>query len=170
MSYQLMGAVLIFSGCGGFGFSIAAGHKAKEKMFRQLIRILQFMECELQYQHTPLSDLCRHAVEPITGPIKDVLLNFSRELDWQTAPDVFSCMKSAVKKTPSLPAEIRKMLYQMGHTMGRFDLNGQIQGIQSIKQMCKAELKRMSHDSMARVRCYQTLGLCAGAALAILFA
>ena len=170
MSYQLIGAVLIFSGCGGFGFSIAAGYKAKEKMLRQLVRMLQFMECELKYRQTSLPELCRHAAQDINGPVKNALLNFSRELDWQTAADAYSCMKSAVKKTPSLPIEIKRVLYQLGHTMGRFDLDGQLKGLQAVKQVCKAELKRTALESAASVRNYQTLGLCAGAALAILFA
>ena len=139
MNYQTMGALLIFSGCGGFGFSIAAGYKSKEKMLRQLMRILQFMECELQYQLAPLPELCRHAAEGLGGPVKDVFLNLSRELEWQTSPDAFSCMRVAIKRTPNLPLEIRRLLNQLGHTMGRFDLSGQLQGIQSVKQLCLAE-------------------------------
>ena len=109
-------------------------------------------------------------MEGIRGPVKDAFLNFSRELDWQTASDACSCMKAAIKKTPNLPKEIRKILKQLGHTMGRFDLTGQLQGIQSVKQICQIEWKRISEDSVSRVRNYQTLGLCTGAALAILFA
>lgn len=170
MSYQIMGAVMIFSGCGGFGFSIAANYKNKKKMLEQMLRILQLMECELQYQLSPLPELCRHTAEDIEGPLKDVFLNFSRELDWQTASDAYSCMKVAIKKTPNLSVEIKRILNQLGYTMGKFDLAGQLQGIQSAKQVCMLELKRISKDSVARIRSYQTLGLCAGAALAILFA
>ena len=39
MSYRVMGAVLIFAGCGGFGFSIAANYKTREKLLRQLVAL-----------------------------------------------------------------------------------------------------------------------------------
>ena len=170
MSYKWAGAILIFAGCGGFGFSMAVNFKNKEKMLCQLMRILECMECELQYQLTPLPELCRHAVKGIGGAVKDVFLNLSREMDWQVSPDACSCMSAAIRKTPNLPTELRRLLLQLGHTLGRFDLPGQIQGIQSVKQACKGELKRLAKGRESRIRSYQTLGLCAGAALAILFA
>ena len=169
MSYRVMGAVLIFAGCGGFGFSIAANYKTREKLLRQLCCILDYMECELQYQLTPLPELCRHSVRNCRGILRDVFLNLSRELDWQTSPDAGSCMAAALRKSPNLPGELRKYLMHLGHTLGRFDLPGQLQGIKAVKQMCRAELKRLGRDRNSRLRSYQTLGLCAGAALAILF-
>lgn len=170
MSYQIIGAIMIFSGCGAFGFSLASSYAKKKNMFNQLLRILQLTESELQYKLSPLPELFRHASEDIRGPLKNVFLNFSRELDWHSAPDAYSCMKNAIKITPNLPIEIRKILNQLGHTLGRFDLQGQLQGIQAVKQVCNVELKRISDESVVRVRSYQTLGLCTGAALAILFA
>lgn len=170
MSYRWAGAVLIFVGCGGFGFSIAANHKSKEKLLRQLMCVLEYMECELQYQLTSLPELCRHAVKGTKGMIRDVFMELSRELDWQISPDACSCMTAAIRKTPNLPIELRRLLLQLGHTLGRFDLPGQLQGIKSVKQSCRGELKRLSKDRDSRLRSYQTLGLCAGAALAILFA
>lgn len=170
MNYKWIGAVLIFAGCGGFGFSLAANHRNKEKLLRQLMLVLENMECELQYQLTPLSELCRHAVKGSNGIIRDIFLNLSRELDWQMSPDACSCMTAAIKKSPNMPVELRRILLQLGHTLGRFDLSGQLQGIKSVKLSCKTELKRLNRDRDARIRSYQTLGLCAGAALAILFA
>ena len=54
MNYRWIGAVLVIAGCGGFGFSIAAGYKREESTLRQLIQALNTMEWELSYRLTPL--------------------------------------------------------------------------------------------------------------------
>ena len=61
MSYRWFGAALVIAGCGGFGFSIASGYKREEGILRQLLRVLNYMEWELQYRLTPLPELCRQA-------------------------------------------------------------------------------------------------------------
>lgn len=169
MNAKWIGAILVIAGCGGFGFSMAANHKRQEKMLCQLIRILRYMECELQYRLTPLPDLCRQAGKEARGALRDVFLNLSRELDWQVSPDACSCMSAAIKKTNDLPVNLRKLLLQLGHTLGRFDLPGQLRGLQAVTVSCEDELKKLENNRDVRLRSYQTLGLCAGAALAILF-
>lgn len=169
MSYKWVGAILVIVGCGGFGFAIAANHKREERLLRQLIQALQFMECELQYRLTPLPELCRLTGKEVSGILRNVFLNLARELDWQVSPDACSCMSAALKLTPDLPVSLRKLLLQLGHTLGRFDFPGQIQGLQVVRAACGESLKKLSKDRDVRLRSYQTLGLCAGAALAILF-
>ena len=53
--------------------------------------------------------------------------------------------------------------------IGRFDLEGQLQGLESVRVYCRDQLDNLAKDRDVRLRSYQTLGLCAGAALAILF-
>lgn len=170
MSYKWIGAVLIIVGCGGVGFSVAAGHRKEEMLLRQLIRVLEYMECELQYRLTPLPELCRQAGREVGGVLREIFLNLSREMDWQTSPDVCSCMTAAIKKSRDMPTSLRRQLLQLGHMLGRFDLTGQLRGLQSVRENCEAELKKLEKNKDVRLRSYQTLGLCAGAALAILFA
>lgn len=170
MSYKWMGAILIIAGCGGFGCSLALGHKREEKLLRQLARILRYMECELQYRLTPLPELCRQAGKEVSGILRDVFSNLARELDWQGEPDVSCCMAASIKKSPDLPPRLRKLLVRLGHTLGRFDLPGQLRGLQAVEAACDEALNELKTNRDVRLRSYQTLGLCAGAALAILFA
>ena len=57
----------------------------------------------------------------------------------------------------------------LGKSIGRFDMDGQIKGLEAVRQDCRRRLDELSKDRDTRLRSYQTLGLCAGAALAILF-
>ena len=78
-------------------------------------------------------------------------------------------MRTAMEKCHDLPACLRRPLRLLGQTLGNFDLPGQLQGLKSSQDVCRRELARLEHNRDARLRSYQTLGLCAGAALVILF-
>lgn len=169
MSYRWIGAILVVAGCGGFGFSIAASYLQEERRLRELIRALQFMQCELQYRLTPLPELCRQAGQASGGAIREVLEGLASELEWQTAPDAASCMATVLGRSCTLSGRCRRLLNQMGKTLGRFDLEGQLNGLQAVCTACVEASERLQRDRDVRLRSYRTLGLCAGAALAILF-
>lgn len=169
MNYRWIGAVLVITGCGGFGFSISAGYRREEGLLRQLIRALNYMEWELQYRLTPLPELCRQAGRESRGVLREVFLNLAGELEQQTFPDAAGCMIGALNRSRELPGKIRELLKQLGCTLGRFDLPGQKQGLEEVRQQCRVELERLEKNRETRLRSYGTLGLCAGTALAILF-
>lgn len=169
MNYRWFGAALIISGCGSFGFSIATNHKRQERYFQQILCLLQFMESELQYHLTPLPELCQQAGYEVKGPLRSIFCDLSRELNWQYSPDVRSCMCLALKRSKGLPARVHRVLVQLGNSLGRYDLPGQLQGIDAVKNTCNAELIKLGKDRDSRLRSYQTLGLCVGAAMVILF-
>ena len=168
MSYKWIGAIMIVLGCGGFGFSLAAAHRREESTLRQLISALDFMECELQYRLTPLPDLCREAAGEQKGCIRDVLQNLAVELDTQISPDVDRCMKASLSKVDDIPNRTRRALEELGKTLGRFDLTGQLKGLEQVRSSCRSEMESLNTNRESRLRSYQTLGLCAGAAVAIL--
>ena len=168
MNWKWIGAIMVIVGCGGFGFSLAAAHRREEKTLRQLIFALDYMECELQYRLTPLPDLCRQAAFEQHGCVREVLMNLSRELDSQVSPDVERCMQAALSKVEDIPRHTQEALADMGKTLGRFDLSGQLKGLEQVRSACRTNLEALRTNREPRLRSYQTLGLCAGAALAIL--
>lgn len=165
---KLLGAVMILVGCGGVGFSFAAAFRYQEQSFHQLIRALEHMECELRFQMLPLPELCHSASKVCTGCVKNVLRCLGQRLEEQIDPNAADCMEEAIKQT-SIPERLRKCLHQLGVSLGRFDLAGQVQGLQSVKKQAEFELGRLQQNQDVRIRGYQTLGFCAGAALVVMF-
>lgn len=160
---------MIIAACGAVGFSMAASHRREEAALRQLIRGLDYMGCELQYRLTALPELCRNAAAESAGEVSRVLLYLATELDGQIAPDAASCMNAALAKARRLPKLAEKNLRLLGSSLGRFDLQGQLSGLEETRRQCRRELEELSRNRDVRLRSYQTLGLCAGSALAILF-
>lgn len=169
MYSKWIGAILVIAACGGYGFSLAAAYNREASCLRQLNRIIGFMECQLQYRLTPLPELCRQAAGEGSGKLRDLMLCLAVELEKQALPDVHSCMRSALRCVPDLPRSVRRILVQMGRSLGRFDLPGQIKGLQALEDSCSALRRELESSKHIRVRNYQTLSLCAGIALAILF-
>ena len=168
MNARWIGAMLVLASCGGFGFSIAYSHRQRERLLRQLLNTLEMMASELEYRLTPLPELSRKAAKNTSGVLRDVFSGLVRQLDWQSETDAGGCMRAAIEQCHDLPACLRRPLRQLGQTLGCFDLPGQLQGLKSAQDACRRELARLEHNRDARLRSYQTLGLCAGAALVIL--
>lgn len=169
MNYKWIGAILVITGCSLMGFSMAASFRREERMLRQLVAALDFMACELQYRLTPLPELCTAAGAEKTGCIGKILTNLALELESQLSPDVASCMSAAMVGVNDIPKRVQEAFCIMGISLGRFDMEGQLKGLESVRSYCRRELEAMTAGRENRLRSYQTLGVCAGAALAILF-
>ena len=90
-------------------------------------------------------------------------------MEAQVSPDLDACMSSVVDKTAKLTPMTRDELVLLGKSVGRFDIEGQLKGLEAVRQDCRRLLESLLCNRDIRIRSYQTLGLCAGAALAILF-
>lgn len=168
MSLKLLGAVCIVAGCGGAGFLQAVSHRRTECAFRQLQSALDYMACELQYRMTPLPELSKKTGNMVSGPVGKVFGGLAEELERQVSPEVRSCMGAVLDGVSELPPPVEKVLRDLSKSLGRFDLEGQLRGLEYAEENCRKALEQLEANRDVRLRSYQTLGLCAGAALAIL--
>lgn len=169
MNFKLIGAVLILVVCGGMGFKKAAAYRLEVKSLRQLCAVLEHMECQMLYRLTPLPELCRQACTVSSGALKRFFSILAQELDNQAAPDVACCVDAALYKVSGIPSATRSAIIKLGASLGAFDLEGQLKGFAAVKEECKQTLELLTQNQDVRLRGYQTLGLCAGAAVVILF-
>lgn len=168
MNLQWTGALLIITGCGVFGFSMAAEYIREEYSLRQLIAALDYMFCELQYSASPLPQICEKIGMEFRGSVGKVFANLSKELEISPGPNVSGCMDSALEQAGPVMKLTDKYFRELGAVLGRFDLEGQLTALENIRVQCRNSLNELTKDKHARLRSYETLGLCAGAALAII--
>ena len=168
MYLKLTGALLILVGCGSYGIMMAATHRREVAALHQLAQAMDAMICELEYRLTPLPELCRFGCQNTKGPVSTFFSEMANALDDQISPDVSCCTVAVLKKTTNIPSHACAQLQSLGQTLGRFDLTGQLTAMEHCRQSCLAQLEVLEHQQAQRLRSYQTLGFCAGAALAIL--
>lgn len=135
----------------------------------QFLNCLDYMEWELLYRLTPLVDLCRQVSGQTGGSLGTLFIKLAEELESQISPDVAGCMQVALALSAPLPKKVEKNLKLFGKSLGRYDLDGQLKGLDSVRTQCRRDLKELEKNREEHQRIYQTLGLCAGAALVILF-
>lgn len=169
MTIKLIGAFFVILGCGGFGFLVAHNVRKETMCLRQFIIALDYMECELNYRLTPLPQLCTMTATVVTGPIQQYFVFLAEELKNQTAFSAQMCALAAMDRCTSIPASICRNIEVLAHSLGTFDIAGQLKSIRVINEECKRALELISQDQGPKLRSYKTLALCAGAALVILF-
>lgn len=164
---RMLGACCIVTGCGGFGFAMAAANRREEAELVRLISALEYMSCELSYRMTPLAALCRGAAEVSGGAVGRFFTALAEELEKGSAADVQVCVRGLLQRME--PTGLTRQLSALGETLGRFDLPGQLRGLERAIRSAEEALRTIRDGADGRRRSWQTLGLCAGAALAILF-
>ena len=169
MTQKLIGAVLILASCGGFGFYMAACHKREVYCLQKLYHIIELMEWELEYRLTPLPELCRLIAEKTKLYFPSLFHRLADELSYQLAPDVSVCMRNAIAGENTLPSQSAHYLIMLGESLGQYNVDGQLKSLEQLRLLIKQKLDELMDNQTQRLRCYQTLGLCAGSALAILF-
>lgn len=162
-----VGAVLVIISSGGFGYTMSTQYRKVIRMLHQLVFVLQEMEWELKYRLTPLPELCGICAASATGELREVFLLLKKELEAGIFSEVSGCM-NAILQTLHLPSQCSSCLKELGNSLGRYDLEGQLQGIGAVKERCHSYLEVMESHRPERLRSYHTLALCAGSALLII--
>ena len=168
VTLRIIGAILIMMGCGGFGVLISSTYRSEANTLRQLIMILDLIECELQYRKTQLPELCQFAARNSSSIIRKVFLSLAAELEKQISPNAEKCMRAVLQKTNNIQNRTEEVFLLLGRSLGQFDLDGQLNGIKMVKNEAIRILDVHTNNLDTRIRCYQALSICAGAAIAIL--
>ena len=168
MMYKIVGTALVILSCGGVGFNAASAHKREVRLLKELITSIHYMKCELEYRSTPLPELLGKTAKISSGHMQAFFLRLVQVLQSQIFPDPGSCCAHVIAQNKILPASVRDIIMTVGATLGQFDLQGQLDGLQLAIAHAEELLEKLTTDQDNRLRNYQTLGLCAGAALAIL--
>ena len=167
MMVRICGAVLIILGCGGVGFAMSGHLRREEQALGELVRGLEWMICQMQYQIPPLAAIFLGAADVTYGEVSRLFEQIGRRLEHQNAPSVAGCIDAALKAVPTVSLKAADQLRQLGTSLGQLDMEGQIMQFKSAAALCRQELQRISEERESRMRLYRTLGICIGVAVVI---
>ena len=163
---RLLGAALVTLSASLVGFGFARGVRRQCAQLEGLLWALDFMQSELSSRLTPLPQLfsalsaCRQ---------KDVALFFEaagRALSVPPGCTVPVSFKRGFQASPG--QEAVQTLYGLSMGLGRFDLESQLAAIERAKGSITSVLLQLQAQKRARCRSYETIGICAGLALAVI--
>ena len=165
---KLLGAIFLVGGCTGFGWILAISHRREVLLLRQLRRAIQEMQWELKFRLTALPELCFLAADAAGGRLKPLFAEFGNMLARGEVADISGAFQGLLMSA-GFPARVKRNLRQLGDSLGRFDLEGQLEGLEAVRRQCSHDLKELEALGPDRLKNYRTLAVCAGVALAILF-
>lgn len=166
---KLLGALLIICGCGGVGTMMCRRYRRLERALEALRDGMEWMVLELGERMPPLNRLCRDASAVSGGTVGAVFARLADELERQAIADASACMAAALRASADLPPLIERHFVELGKGLGCFDLPGQMAQLEAQIGRCKRDLEQLGRNRGLRLRNYQTLAICAGVALAVLF-
>ena len=168
MNFKVFGVFLIITGCGGIGCAMSKQYRNRIRFIKNLISVIEYMVCELRYRVTVLPQLCRQAGQLHGGTLQKIMLSLSDLLDKQCSSDAYGCMQIVLEELVPVDSWYQNILLDFSRNLGRFDIDGQLTGLENTRENLTLILDSLLINSDVRLRSYQTLGLCAGAAIAIL--
>lgn len=169
MIIKFIGAVLILCGCGLLGIISASSYRKEVHALGGFIELIHLIECELQYKANKLQNIFEDLAGSTKSPISDFCHLLSVELDSQVQPCVPDCIYAALSKCRNIPRSTEKFILDMGQTLGRFDLKGQLSELSAVKKEAESVLSKLKAEQDFKTRNIKTLAICAGAAIVILF-
>ena len=169
MNIRIFGALMIIVGCGAYGFMLSSAYRRELKAISQLLELLGSIECELLYRGPALSPMLYHLTANRKGLVFDIFRKLAAELDAQIQPNVSYCMDVTLQQFPNTPSETQRLIQKFGRTLGAFSEEGQLLEIRALKQEAQHRLSALEADLESKTKTYQTLGVCAGAAIVVIF-
>ena len=169
MTVKIIGALLIVFSCSAFGFIMVYNHRSEVFALEQLVTALDYMQSELNYNLTPLPELCRKTASVTKGVVQKLFQTLFSELENRISPNTEQCMRVALHCVKNVPEITKACFERLSLTLGKFELEGQERSLRALRIECREKLANCKNNQDARMRSYQTLGICAGVALAIIF-
>lgn len=169
MTIRLIGAILIVIGCSCVGFIMAHAYRREVNMLCDFADFLNMLECELEYRRPPISYVTKYFAGDKKGSLFSFFRLLSEELESQARPSAEACVKAALSKVSDLPKQTVTYLNKLGSTLGCFDIEGQILEIRALRKEVDDTITHLRNNQDSQTKNYKTIGICAGAALTILF-
>ena len=167
---KLLGMVFIVSSAAYGGIAMAQDLRRRCRILRQITSALELMRSELSYCGTPLPKVFALMAAASEGVVAAMFSSVAKCMDkfrWIT-PD--ACMRrvmseqTVISRIPGIP----DTLLQLCATLGSYDLDHQLRGIDLAASRINQMIVEVDQELKGKCRMYRTIGVCAGLALAIL--
>lgn len=170
MTIKWIGMLLILGSSVSVGLGAAMRVRRCCAQLSQLQSALELMKCELSYTMTKLPQLAQVVADATQGAVSALFSRLAVLLKQESEASCGALMAQAIAQTKglALPDELLAGLRELGQTLGRYDLDGQLRLLDLLLARIGQLAGSMETDRRARCRSYEALGICTGLAIIIL--
>lgn len=167
---KVAGVIFIVASATSMGVRVAWSLRRRCTLLQQLMAALQLMKNEISFCGTPLPQTFALMAAACDGPLERLFSRIARDMDKRRWLTPMAAMEQALKDVPELPQgdRISLILLELSGKLGKYDLDSQRQGIDLALVQLEEERQKAEREKSVKGRTYETLGVCAGLAMAIL--
>lgn len=163
---KYIGIAFIVCSTAYMGFHLANGFRIRRKLLMQFLRCLPIIRNEIAFCGTPLPKIFRLISDHTDGEVHEVFGQVSDQMQahkTMTPTEAMEETLTARKYTCLVPR-----LLELADKLGEYDLEAQIAGIDQVKSQAELQMAELEQERSQKGKVYESLGICAGLALAIL--
>ena len=166
---KLLGVLLLAGGTAAAGFCAAGQLTKRARALQALLGALELMERELSFRLTPMPELLERLSRQADPPADGLFAGCREGLSSLGERALAELWKAGVRQPALLlEAEELALLDGLGQVLGSYDGEGQLAALAQTCAALERALAEARSERKRMGRVYQTLGLAAGAFLAIL--
>lgn len=168
MNFRLIGALILCIGSSYLGFSAAGTVRRRGRLLQNLKLSLEMMRCEVSYTLTPIGKICDILAKSAEGEVRTLYIRLAKVFS-APYPEQDNWAEELVHSTlRGIPEEPANAMIELLTSFGRFGVKEQLRLIDLTAEKVTAALEQTESEKKQRCKCYQTLGICTGLAIAIL--
>lgn len=152
------------------GFQYSENAKLRVRHLKGLLNSVVYLQNEIFYRLTPLSEAMRITSQKVDSPVSDLLNDIALNLNDEKIYEIKEAFIEAIKKNKSrfsLEKDDFEILIEFSSSLGTTDLDGQMKIFDMAVENIKNNLKTASDKADKNIKMYRTLGLCIGLMIAI---
>ncbi len=168
--FRAIGAILVFLGCSAAGFSAAYSLKRERDLLRAFAGALTLLRSGVAYGAQSIAELFSEAAETAPAPLSGLFRDLSASVAQRPGERLSEHVNVAVcAYSEAVPLPVREAMRSLGAALGGSDTEGQLHAIALCEERIRAAERSAEASLPERGRMRRTLGVCLGAAIAILF-
>ena len=167
---KLIGLSLILTASSAMGLGLARTVRRQQAQTLAFIDAVLRIRHELQYRLTPLPDVFLALQESREAAVAAFFSGLAGSLSAADTCTVGYACRQALRRTEGLciPAGVRTALMSLFDTLGKYDLDGNLQALDLALGRLREEARQLQGSAAARCKTYVTLGVCTGLAVAVI--
>lgn len=168
---KIIGMICIICSTSGIGF--LKGHELIHRLeqLRCLQKFILMLRGEIQYVQTPLPEALYQISRKVETPIKEFLDNVSKELEIKRGQGMRETWEKRMKldlQNTFLLGEDLEEFQKLGNQLGYLDKEMQVGTLNLYLEQLEVKIKRLDDSVQGSVKLYRSLGMLAGAFVAVL--
>ena len=161
--------ILIITGCTSIGFLLSKAYIDRVKELKSISKLINLLKNKIKFTYMPLSEAFKQiAILSDNRKISKIFISTSEKLENKTFNLAWKEAIDEEKVFLNLKKDDINLINTFGAMLGKTDMEGQINEIESFNLLLESRIKKAEEESLKNGKMYKSLGTIIGLAIVII--